>query len=157
MEKNQVHLVEEKSQKIVDDLNVLLADVQVFYMNVKGYHWNIKGHQFFKLHEKFEELYDGLAEKGDEIAERILTLEGRPVHSYSEFLNVADIKEHTDASTADDTVKGVVKGLQTLVERQRSLIEIASENGDETTADMLTGFMSEQEKMIWMYNAFLKQ
>jgi len=157
MEKNQVNLVEDKAQKIVDDLNVLLGDVQIFYMNVKGYHWNIVGSQFFTLHEKFEELYDDLAEKGDEIAERILTLEGRPVHSYSEFLNVADLQEDTDVSSAQDTVKGVVKGLQALVDRERSLIELASENGDEATADMLTGYMGEQEKMIWMYNAFLKQ
>ncbi|MCF8230998.1 MAG: DNA starvation/stationary phase protection protein [Bacteroidales bacterium] len=156
MEKNQINLAEEKTQKIVDELNVLLGDVQVFYMNVKGYHWNIEGKPFFVLHDKFEELYNDLAEKGDEIAERIKTLEGRPVHSYSEFLNVADIKEETDVSSDESTVKGVVKGLQKLVERERSIIEMASENGDETTADILTGFMGEQEKMIWMYNAFLK-
>lgn len=157
MEKNQVNLVEDKAQKIVDDLNVLLGDVQVFYMNVKGYHWNIEGNQFFTLHEKFEELYNDLAEKGDEIAERIKTLEGRPVHSYSEFLNVADVQEDTDVSSANKTVKGVLKGLQTIINRERSLIELASENGDEGTADMLTSFMGEHEKMIWMYNAFLKQ
>lgn len=156
MHKNQVNLVEEKTQKIVDELNVLLGDVQVLYINVKGYHWNVEGMHFFKLHEKFEELYDDLAEKGDEIAERIKTLEGRPVHSYSEFLNVADIKEETDVASGKDTVKGVVTGLQKLVERERAIIEMASENGDETTADILTGFMGEQEKMIWMYNALLK-
>ncbi|MCF8309454.1 MAG: DNA starvation/stationary phase protection protein [Bacteroidales bacterium] len=156
MEKNQVNLAEEKSQKLVDELNVLLGDVQVFYMNVKGYHWNIEGKPFFVLHDKFEELYNDLAEKGDEIAERIKTLEGRPVHSYSEFLNVADIKEETDVSSDEDTVKGVVNGLQKLVDRERNIINMASENGDETTADILTGFMGEQEKMIWMYNAFIK-
>lgn len=154
--KNQIDLSSDYSAKMVEKLNLFLSDIQVFYMNVRGFHWNITGKSFFKLHEKFEELYDDLNEKADEVAERILMLEGKPVHAFSEYLKMAEIQEKTNVTTDVETIKEVVAGLLVLLKQEREIAVLAADNGDEGTVDMVTGYISGQEKMIWMLNAFLK-
>ncbi|WP_386686795.1 MULTISPECIES: Dps family protein [unclassified Lonepinella] len=150
---NSIGLNQASSQKIAEELNNLLATYQVFYMNVRGYHWNIKGVQFFSLHEKFEEYYDDLVEKVDEIAERILTLGYTPVHAFSEYLSKSRIQEHKNASSAQDTLQGTLKGFQTLLQQQREVLALASESDDEGTAALMGDYISGQEKTIWMLKA----
>ena len=151
---NNILLEKDKAANISEKLNDLLANMQIFYMNVRGYHWNIEGKNFFVLHEKFEELYDDLAEKIDEVAERILMLEARPMHAFTDYLKVSDIKEDTNNSKAETTVKGTIEGLQTLLSKEREILSAADDAGDEGTIDLVSGYISEQEKLIWMYAAF---
>ena len=82
--KNLIGIDKEKAKELVIKLNDLLANYQLFYQNLRGLHWNIKGKEFFELHLKFEELYNDAVIKIDEIAERILTLEGEPLHTFSD-------------------------------------------------------------------------
>jgi len=154
--KNQIGLDNNYSSQMVEKLNSLLSNVQVFYMNTRGFHWNITGRHFFKLHEKFEELYDDLNEKADEIAERILMLEGKPVHSFTEYLKTSEIKEKLNISSDTATVKEVLDGLGILLKLEREVASFAAENGDDGTVDLMTGYISAQEKMVWMYKAFSK-
>jgi starvation-inducible DNA-binding protein len=154
--KNQIGLDSVYSNQIAEKLNVLLSNVQVFYMNVRGFHWNITGKHFFKLHEKFEELYDDLNEKADEIAERILMMEGKPFHAFSEYLKISEIGEKTNVSTDTVTVKEVINGLLVLLKLEREIASVASDNKDDGTVNLVTGYISGQEKMIWMFNAFMK-
>lgn len=154
--KNQIELDSAYSTQMADKLNVLLSNVQVFYMNVRGFHWNITGKYFFKLHENFEELYNDLNEKADEIAERILMLEGKPLHSFSEYLKLSVITEKTDISSDTATVNEVLDALNILLKLEREIVSFAAENDDEGTVDLMTGYISGQEKMVWMYSAFIK-
>ncbi|MDD2195925.1 MAG: DNA starvation/stationary phase protection protein [Bacteroidales bacterium] len=153
---NQIGISKDYSAKMNEKLNAYLSNVQLSYMNVRGYHWNIVGKQFFQLHEKFEELYDSLNEMADEIAERILMLGGTPVHAFSKYIKMATIKEKENISTAEGTVKETLNELLELLKNEREIIELASENGDEGTIDLMTGYISEQEKLVWMLNANLK-
>ncbi|MGD2034099.1 MAG: DNA starvation/stationary phase protection protein [Bacteroidales bacterium] len=139
----------------IDKLNELLADVQVFYMNVRGFHWNIKGNKFFILHEKFEDLYNELAENADEIAERILMLGGKPVHAFSDYLKMSKLGEVKDQDTDTGTVKNVLESMKLLLSKEREISVEAADAGDEGTVDLVTGFISSQEKKVWMYDAFL--
>ena len=153
---NQIGLDRDYAEKMVQKLNTLLSDVQVFYMNVRGFHWNVSGKQFFMLHEKFEDLYNSLNEKADEIAERILMLEGTPLHAFSKYLKQAGIKEKEGISSAEGTVKEVLDSLKQLLGAEREIAAMASDAGDDGTVNLVTGYMDEQEKMVWMYHAFLK-
>ena len=93
-----ISLEPQDMSKIVERLNGLLANYHVFYTNVRGYHWNVRGSDFFTLHVKFEELYTAMQLQIDEIAERILMLNGTPLHASSDFLRIASIKEDTNVS-----------------------------------------------------------
>jgi starvation-inducible DNA-binding protein len=154
--KTQIGLDVAKSGQLADKLNLLLANYQVFYINARGFHWNITGEKFFELHAKFEELYNDLLIKVDEVAERILTLGNTPVHSFSEYLKIATIKEATNISDGKQAVQKIVEGFQSLLEVERDLLQLSSEANDEGTNALMSDYIREQEKQVWMYSAYLK-
>jgi starvation-inducible DNA-binding protein len=153
---NQIGIDEAKSKQLASGLNLLLSDFQLFYINARGFHWNIKGDKFFELHAKFEELYTDALTKVDEVAERILTLGHKPVHSFSGYLQSAAIKEITDISDGTKAVEAVIDGFKSLLTRERELLKISAEANDEGTNALMSDYIREQEKSVWMYSAYLK-
>ena len=152
---NIIGLREEDCKNIAEKLNILLANYSVFYQNTRGAHWNIKGEQFFVLHPKFEELYDNLVLKIDEIAERILTLGHVPNHNYSDYLKVSTIKESKEVHNGKKCVEDILNSFKVVIDLQRELLEITDKANDEGTNALLSGYITEQEKDVWMYNAYL--
>lgn len=155
MTTNQIGLEKGDLKPIITQLNNLLSSYHIYYINVRGYHWNVKGSDFFTLHVKFEELYTQLQLQIDEIAERILTLGGTPLHAYSDFAQHSRIKEDKNVFDGRKCVEGTIKGLNELISEQRELASASDETGDQGTNDLVTGYTQEQEKLIWMYNAYL--
>ena len=145
-----LHLNEKKVAGVASALHQLLADFQVHYTNLRGMHWNIKGHGFFVLHAKFEELYDDVSEKADELAERILMLGEVPENRFSEYLRSARLKEVSGISCSDEAVKLVLESYGHLIGEERKLLAQASEAGDEGTAALMSDYLKEQEKLVWM-------
>ena len=154
---NAIGLDVQKSQELAKKLNNLLADYQVFYMNVRGFHWNIRGEKFFELHLKFEELYNNLIIKIDEVAERILTLNHVPIHSYSEYLRITNISEEKNISDGTIAVASILKSFKTVIIKQRELLAFSSEAEDEGTNALMSDYIREQEKLVWMYSAYLNR
>ncbi|EKO3573183.1 DNA starvation/stationary phase protection protein [Vibrio metschnikovii] len=156
MKTNLIGLDSHQSQQLAASLNQLLANYQVLYMNTRGYHWNIKGKAFFELHSKFEEIYTDLQAKIDELAERILTLGAQPLHSFSAYLHATEIEEHTNATDGQTTMQGLVNGFGALITQQRAILAFAAEVGDEGTSAQMGDYIREQEKLVWMLNAWLQ-
>ncbi len=155
MSKNFIGLDSGKTVELSDALNDLLSNYQIFYMNVRGYHWNIKGENFFELHAKFEELYDDLLLKIDEIAERVLTLGHRPAHAYSTYMERSEIPERKDVSDGREAVENIVESFGKLIGKQRNLLSLAGDAEDEGTVALMSDYISQQEKMVWMYRSYL--
>ena len=149
-----LNLNEAKTMNVVAGLQQLLADFQVYYTNLRGFHWEIQGRGFFVLHGKFEDMYNDAAAKIDEIAERILTLGGTPENKFSEYLKIARITEVSGVTRSSEAVEHVLETYKHFIAEERKLIEVANEANDAVTVDMLTGYLKEQEKMIWMLVAF---
>ncbi|MDY0077660.1 MAG: Dps family protein [Bacteroidales bacterium] len=154
---NAIGLDLEKSKELAEKLNDLLANFSVYYMNVRGFHWNIKGEKFFMLHEKFEEIYDDLAEKIDEIAERVLTLSFTPTHAYSTYIEQSEIKEVKNVSDGRQAVQSLLDGFQTLIAKERAILEMAGDMNDEGTNAQMSDYIREQEKTVWMLSSFLQK
>ena len=148
-------LDKEKTVGLVKELNTLLANFQVYYQNVRGLHWNIKGKNFFELHVKFEEFYTDAQEKVDMIAERILTLHGTPLHTFSDYAKLASVPVGKSISNDEEAVKLVIASLSELLKIERAILELSDEADDEGTNSMMSDFISEQEKTLWMMNAWL--
>ncbi|QCX52912.1 Dps family protein [Elizabethkingia sp. JS20170427COW] len=145
----------EDCKNIAQKLNVLLSNYSVFYQNTRGAHWNIKGDLFFTLHPKFEELYNNLVLKIDEIAERILTLGAQPEHNYSFYIQNSEIKESNEVSNPVKCVENILDSFRIIIALQRDLLELTDKAGDEGTNSLMSDYITEQEKEIWMYNSFL--
>lgn len=153
---NLIGLDIRKSEKLAEKLNVILANYSVFYQNARGYHWNIKGEKFFELHLKFEELYNDLFTKIDEVAERVLTLGHTPAHSFTEYKAVSSISESEKVTDARHAVEEILQAFSTLLVMQRELLELSADAGDEGTNALMSDYIREQEKLVWMYSSYLK-
>ena len=154
---NPIGLDRAQAALLSNQLNTLLANYSIFYQNTRGYHWNIRGEKFFELHLKFEELYNDLLLKIDEIAERILTLGHHPSHNYSEYAREATIQESQLVTEGTQAVKEILNAFQAIMPMQRALLKQAAEIGDEGTSALMSDYIRAQEKMVWMYSAFLNK
>ena len=152
---NQIGLDKQISSDLSDKLNQLLANYQIFYMNARGFHWNIKGEKFFELHAKFEELYNDSLVKIDEIAERILTLGFTPLHNYADYSELSKIKAAKNVTSGREAVQAILNGYEVLLPLERELLEMSGDSNDEGTNALMSDYIREQEKLIWMYSAFL--
>lgn len=152
---NAIGLDSAQAKELAEKLNDLLANYQIFYMNSRGFHWNIKGEKFFELHVKFEELYNDLVLKIDEIAERVLTLSHTPMHSFEDYIKTAVVKPTKNVTDGRKAVASVLDTLKVLITKQRVLLDLSDVANDEGTNALMSDYIREQEKTIWMYTSFL--
>ncbi|NER14100.1 DNA starvation/stationary phase protection protein [Leptobacterium flavescens] len=157
MQINSLGLDTRKTEELTVELNSLLANFQVFYQNLRGIHWNIRGKRFFDLHAKFEELYNDAQLKVDMIAERILTLGGTPLHTFGDYVRVASVPVGKDISLDESAIKLVVDSLTELLKIERNILEQSDDAADEGTNSMMSDFITEQEKTVWMMKAWLDE
>ncbi len=146
-----------KSEKLAIELNELLANLQLYYQNLRGLHWNIQGENFFELHVKFEELYNDSQEKIDMVAERILTLGHTPLHTFEDYLKLAKVPIGKNISSDRASLELIVNSLSILLEKERVILNLSDEAEDEGTNSMMSDFIAEQEKLVWMFSAWLSK
>jgi len=157
MKTNILGLPVKESEEIVEELNVLLSNFQVYYQNLRGLHWNIRGKRFFDLHVKFEELYNDSQLKIDMIAERVLTLGGTPLHTFEDYLKNNKLAVGKSISNDEKAVHLIVASLSDLLRIERAILSQSGEANDEGTNSMMSDFIAEQEKTIWMMKAWLEE
>jgi starvation-inducible DNA-binding protein len=157
MKTNILGLPVKESELIVAELNVLLSSFQVYYQNLRGIHWNIRGKRFFDLHVKFEELYNDSQLKIDMIAERVLTLGGKPLHTFEDYIKNNKLTVGKNISNDEKAIHLIVDSLSNLLKIERAILVQSSEINDEGTSAMMSDFISEQEKTIWMMQAWLEE
>ena len=154
---NSIGLEVKVAKGLATDLNELLSNFQLYYQNLRGIHWNIKGKRFFDLHVKFEELYDDANMKVDEIAERILTLGGTPLHTFDDYMENVRIPIGKNIYQDEKAVQLIVDSLSGLLSIERVILEKAGDANDEGTNSMMSDFITEQEKTVWMMKAWLNE
>ena len=157
MKTNILGLPVKETEEIANDLNILLSSFQVYYQNLRGIHWNIRGKRFFDLHVKFEELYNDAQLKIDLIAERILTIGGKPLHTFQDYVDNNKIKVGKNISVDEEAVHLIVTSLSELLKIERDLLNKSGDVNDEGTNSMMSDFIKEQEKTIWMMKAWLEE
>ncbi|UKN03813.1 DNA starvation/stationary phase protection protein [Paracrocinitomix mangrovi] len=153
--KNAIGIEVEKAKQLSQGLNDLLANYQIFYQNLRGLHWNVKGKEFFELHLKFEELYNDAILKVDEIAERILTLGGTPLHTMTDYINNSEIKEINNVSDGPAGVQHVINNFSVLIGKERALLSLSADADDEGTNSLMSDYISQSEKLVWMLTSYL--
>ena len=154
---NSMGLDTQKAKDLAKDLNQLLANFQIYYQNLRGIHWNIKGKNFFDLHVKFEELYTDANMKVDMVAERILTLGVTPLHVYEDYMKAAKVLVGKNVSKDDNAVRLIVDSLTELLKIERKILNKSADVNDEGTNSMMSDFITEQEKTVWMMKAWLNE
>lgn len=156
MKLNNIGLPQKEAEIVAAELNILLANFQIYYQNLRGLHWNIRGKRFFDLHLKFEELYNDSQLKIDLIAERVLTLDTTPLHTFDDYIKYNKLEIGKNINNDELAIQLILDSLVKLLKIERVILKKASEIEDEGTSSMMSDFIVEQEKTIWMMKAWLE-
>ncbi len=138
-----------------EKINKLLASYQLHYQNLRSLHWNIKGENFFELHLKYEELYTRTQIIIDDLAERILSLELQPLSTFTAYLSKSEIKENQIITDGKLGMKYIFEAQSLLLNLEKSILKLSSEQEDEGTAALMSDLIREKEKTNWMFKAWL--
>lgn len=157
MKINSLGLPVKETEVLVTELNTLLSNFQVYYQNLRGLHWNIKGKRFFDLHLKFEELYNDAQMKIDLIAERVLTLGGTPLHTFDDYINNSKLPVGKNIHNDEEAINLIVSSLSHLLKIERVIFNQSAEIADEGTNSLISDFIKEQEKTLWMMRSWLDE
>lgn len=151
-----IGIKEEQRKKIAEGLSHLLADTYTLYLKTHNFHWNVKGPMFSQLHLLFEQQYTELATAVDDIAERIRALGFPAPGTYAAFSKLSSIKEDEGVPKAEEMIRLLVQGQESVVRTARSVFPVVEEAGDEPSADLLTQRMQIHEKNAWMLRSLLE-
>ncbi|MCA9626657.1 MAG: DNA starvation/stationary phase protection protein [Myxococcales bacterium] len=145
-----------KREQIAGGLSRVLADTYTLYLKTHNFHWNVTGPMFQTLHLMFETHYNELALAVDQIAERIRALGLPAPGTYKEFSKLSAIKEDEGVPKAQDMIKRLVEGHETVARTAREVFKSAEEANDQPTCDLLTQRMQVHEKTAWMLRSLLE-
>ena len=146
----------QKRQEIAEGLSRLLADTYSLYLKTHNFHWNVTGPMFNTLHLMFETQYTELALAVDLIAERIRSLGFPAPGTYSEYAKLSSIEETPGVPKAEEMIRLLVQGQESVVRTARSIFPVVDDANDEPSADLLTQRMQIHEKTAWMLRSLLE-
>jgi len=137
------------------ELSRVLADTYTLYLLTHNFHWNVTGPQFQTLHLMFEGQYNELAPAVDAVAERIRALGFPAPGSYKQFAALSAIADVDGVPQADDMVRALVRGHETVARTARNAFSVADAANDQPTCDLLTQRLQLHEKTAWMLRSLL--
>ena len=149
--------IKEVSRKaIAAGLAALMADTYSLYLKTHNFHWNVTGPMFETLHLMFERHYNELWVSVDVLAERIRALGFPAPGTYTEFVQLSSVKETRGIPAAEDMVRALVEGHETVIRTARKLVPLVEQANDQATLDLLTQRMQSHEKTAWMLRSLLE-
>src|SRR5262245_11241534 len=116
---------EEYRKQIVEGVSLVLGNTYTLYLKTHNFHWNVTGPMFQTLHLMFEQQYNELATAVDLVAERIRALNAPAPGSYSAFTKLTSIAEETGVPKAEDMIRQLVDGHETVIRVARSVFPVA--------------------------------
>lgn len=136
--------------KVADALKKALADSYALYFKTLGVHWNVTGAGFYGIHTLTDNQYNELVEAADEIAERIRSLGHVAPASYSEYRALSPIDIETPHKGTAEMLLELVADNETAAKRMLEFSNVAEENDDKFTEDMLIARIGKHEQNAWM-------
>src|SRR5690349_487475 len=139
--------INEKARKeIASGVSEVLADSYSLYLKTHNFHWNVTGPMFNTLHLMFEGQYNELWTAVDLIAERIRALGVFAPGTYTQFAELTTIKEPKGVPKADEMIRQLLEGHETVAKTARRVFQVADAAEDEATCDLLTQRIQLHEK-----------
>ncbi|WP_413500045.1 DNA starvation/stationary phase protection protein Dps [Psychrobacter maritimus] len=142
------------AKKMVDLLNANLANLIDLSMDSKQCHWNLQGTGFIGVHQLLDDTYERLTEAYDTVAERIVILGGKASGISKRVVEDSILETYpTDITAVDEHVRELTNRYKTIAASLREGIDVASDAGDEDTADLLTEVSRIVDKDAWFIGA----
>ena len=71
------------------------------------------------------------------------------------YQKLSTIKESKEVGEGRVAVADILQAFKTIITLQRHLLELSAKAGDEGTNALMSDYIRAQEKMVWMYSAYL--
>ena len=144
--------------KTKEVLNQAVADLYVAHIALHQVHWYMRGRGFQVWHPKMDEYMDSLDGYLDEISERLITLDGKPYSTLTEFLQHSEIEEEVgEFRNVEESLERVLEIYRYLITLFQKALDVTDEEGDDVTNDIFVGAQADLEKTVWMLAAELGQ
>ena len=131
-------------------LKQALADSYAMYFKTLGVHWNVTGAGFFGIHKLTDAQYNELHEAADAIAERIRSLGHVAPASFAEFRELSCVDVDTPHTTTAEMLQILVGDNEAVARRMFEVSNVAEENDDKFTEDMIIARIGVHEENAWM-------
>jgi starvation-inducible DNA-binding protein len=155
--KSPSHLPAGARTKVAAALNERLADGLDLYSQIKVAHWNIKGPHFAALHPLFETFAIALGNFNDTIAERAVTLGGLAQGTARHVAKTSRLPEYPQETTRDlEHVELLAERIEAYLDGARATREVAEQEKDTDTVDLMTQIVTDFEKHAWFLRASLE-
>jgi starvation-inducible DNA-binding protein len=156
---NEISQENKEKHPVVQHLQTQVANSFVLYANYKHYHWQTFGPLFRDLHLMFDEFAKEVLATTDELAERIRMI-GQDVGP----VQLREIQERANvhsASGGKQTMREMIEeadaNLMVVIKDCRDAAELADENKDRGTSDLLSDVLRVHEKHEWFLREILKR
>jgi starvation-inducible DNA-binding protein len=150
------NLSEAARTKIVNALNACVVDGVDLYTQTKVAHWNVRGPLFVQVHELLDKIAGHLTEHVDDIAERAVTLGGRASGTARLVAHGSRLEEIPHEVRRDlELARLIAERAEAFLRGLRAARQVADENHDPDTNDLLTGVIRGLEKDVWFLRATL--
>jgi len=140
---------------VADALKMALADSYAMYVKTLGVHWNVTGPSFFGLHKLTDAQYKELHVAADALAERIRALGHVAPASFSEFRKMSCIDVETPHKTTPEMLKELVADNEAVARRMLEASDVAAENNDKFSEDILMQRIGVHEQNAWMLRSII--
>lgn len=135
-------------------LNQNLAEAIDLKLQAKQAHWNVKGTNFIALHELFDAIATEVDAAVDMVAERVVQLGGVAAGTLQAVSQTSKLAVYpAEIERSELHVKALAAALSAYIAKATALIEIADNQGDAITADMMTGIARGLDKQRWFVEA----
>jgi len=91
------------------------------------------------------------------IAERVLTLGGTPLHTLEDYIANNRLEIGKNISKDTDAVHLIMTSISDLLKIERVILDETAKISDEGTNSMMSDFIKEQEKTMWMMKAWSEE
>jgi starvation-inducible DNA-binding protein len=150
----QTGMSKESRELVAKKLEMVFVDTYVLYLKTQNAHWNYVGKDFFSVHQLLEAQYKDMAEAVDELAERVRALDFFVTVSLSFFQKKSNIL-FTETPTSSEIIKDLVSGQEIWISQARKICELAEQEKDAGTVDLLGKRLATHEKFLWMLKNYL--
>ena len=80
-----------------------------------------------------------------------------PGHRFSEYLQGSNIIESNEVTNGSRAIEEILSAFKALLTKQRHILDLSAAINDEGTNAMMSDYIREQEKLVWMYSAYLNK
>lgn len=143
-------LTPEQAKAVTEAVNPLIADAFALYAKTKNFHWHLSGPRFRDLHLLFDKQATQVLESIDPMVERLRKIGGTSIRSLSHVGTLQTIHDDNDEFVGpQEMVRRLMQDNRHIAEQIRAAAEVADDNKDIATSNLLETFLDDAERRTW--------